>query len=67
MKALAVVALVLVGAGFNRPAYAQDRDQPVTMNGCVEKRVAPQDPITFEDDKGFKYRITGRNVGRFQG
>jgi hypothetical protein len=37
------------------------------MNGCIARRVAPQDPLTFEDDRGFKYRITGRRLGRYTG
>ena len=67
LATVVVAAGTVVEAGFSRPVAQGDDDRPVTMNGCVVKRVAPQDPITFQDDKGFKYRITGRNVGRYQG
>ena len=51
--ALATVVMAagtVVEAGFGRPVAQGDDDRPVTMNGCVVKRVAQQDPITFQDD-----------------
>jgi hypothetical protein len=67
MLVLALAAAVSVAA---QPAQkdAAPKDSAVTMDGCVARGKAPQDPITFSQaDSSIKYRLTGKNLNKYAG
>ena len=44
------------------------QDSATSMEGCIAKRTNTQQALTFQDAaSGFRYRITGRNLGRYAG
>jgi hypothetical protein len=70
-KYLAGVAVLLaatsVSAGGQR-STTDEKNRPVTMNGCVARARAVQDPVTFSDaETGNKYRLSGKSVRKFAG
>ena len=50
------------------PTPAPAGDAPMTLSGCVARRAAPQNPLTFsEAASGDQYRLNGRGLGKYAG
>lgn len=67
--AAALMALPAQTPSAPPPADAKKgSDRPLTLNGCVSRSRAPQDPFTLsETGTGAEYRLTGKRLGKYVG
>ena len=67
---LLVVAMLLGQAapGAAQSAKAKDQPQELRLNGCISKDAKMPGQFNFQDnDNGFQYRLTGKNLRKFVG
>jgi len=67
-----VLVLTLVAAGPVAARATQKdavpKESAVTMDGCVARGKAPQDPVIFsQGDNSIKYRLSGKNLNKYAG
>jgi hypothetical protein len=70
---LASMLVLALAAAVSAAAQTPQKDpapknSAVTMDGCVARGKAPQDPITFSQaDSSIKYRLTGKSLNKYAG
>ena len=67
MNIIPVVVALLLAQSPPVPQQKANPNEPVTLNGCVERDTSSGSSYTFTDSSGQQYRLAGKNVARYSG
>jgi hypothetical protein len=67
MSIIPVVVALLLAQSQPAPQKKANPNEPVTLNGCVERDTANGSSYTFTDSNGLQYRLAGKSVAKYSG